>query len=127
MSRLHSLSFWAGQELASVRCAVVTQPGELCVMPGGRLWVTVQGQPQDHVLAPGQRMAVRPGQVVWVGGWTPGVAARLAWQPRQAPALQRASGVLGGSARLLRRAAGGLLALARKAESSASRAQGRMA
>jgi hypothetical protein len=35
----------------------------------GRAWVTVEGDPEDYWLAPGEALPVAPGERVWIGGW----------------------------------------------------------
>jgi hypothetical protein len=35
----------------------------------GRPWVTVEGDPEDYWLAPGEALPVAPGERVWIGGW----------------------------------------------------------
>lgn len=80
----------------------------------GRIWLTRAGDPDDHVLAEGESLAVAAGQRLYVEPWRPGEAARLSWQPLRAPvplAAQRA--VLAAGAR---RAAAGLLTLARRVD-----------
>jgi hypothetical protein len=35
----------------------------------GRAWVTVEGDPEDYWLAPGEALPVALGERVWIGGW----------------------------------------------------------
>jgi hypothetical protein len=95
----------------------------------GTLWVTRSGDLEDHVLPPGERLAVARGDDLVVQAWRRDAPAVWDWQPRAAlPAhrLRRAlpGWVWAGSARALRMAAAGLAALARSAAAMANRAQG---
>jgi len=121
--------------LRSARRIRVVQPGWLHVA-GDAVWLTRDGEADDHVLVAGQTMRLRSGQAVLVQPWTADGVSRLVWQADQAlPRVLRwraALAVLG--ARLfgagsgaLRRASDRLAAWARTAEASASRAQGCMA
>jgi hypothetical protein len=95
----------------------------------GTLWVTRSGDLEDHVLPPGERLAVSRGDDLVVQAWRRDAPAVWDWQPRAAPRPYRLRRVLpawiwAGSARALRGAAEGLAALARSAAARASRAQG---
>ena len=35
----------------------------------GRAWVTVEGDPEDYWLAPGEALPLAPGERAWIGGW----------------------------------------------------------
>ena len=101
------------------------QAGDLKVLQG-QVWITRAGDLSDHVLQAGETLHVQRGEQLAAGPWDAGQPAQLAWQAQ--PALQplarlRADAGLGfaAGARFL---AGGLLALARSAEASASRAHG---
>lgn len=110
---------------------LVTEPAWLTAL-GGRLWVTRDGDLNDYVLEPGQRVAVGRGDQVTVGAWEAGSATRWTWTPATGP--QRRYGFLRAgvafgfraAARALRGAADALAALARSAAAIASRAQGCM-
>lgn len=80
----------------------------------GRIWLTRPGDADDHVLGAGESLAVGAGQRLVVEPWRRGEAARLDWQPLRAPvALPLLRVAVAGSAR---RAAAGLLALARRVD-----------
>jgi hypothetical protein len=107
---------------------LVTEPAWLTAL-GGRLWVTRDGDPNDYVLEPGQRIAVGRGDQVTVGAWQDGESAQWTWTPAAKLArygFLRAVVALafGAAARALRGAADGFAALARRAASIARRAQG---
>lgn len=111
---------------------LATEPAWLMAI-GARLWVTRQGDPDDHVLAPGERLAVACGDRLVVGPWSPGDGAGWVWQARGGAAgralvaygwRRLPAALRGGAARVLRGAAAGLAALARSAAAMASRAQG---
>ncbi len=105
------------------------QPAWL-VARDGTLWVTRSGDPEDHVLLRGERLAVARGDDLLLQAWRRNQPAVWDWLPRAAPAaygLRREVLVvwaLAGIARALRGAAEGLAALARSAAARASRAQG---
>jgi len=103
------------------------RPGEF-VVTHGRLWLTREGDLDDHVLEPGHRVVVEP--------WQRGERTVIAWRaspqsvfgalPRAAAAfglrgLAAAADALAGG---LRRVAGALAAFARSAASNARRAHG---
>jgi Protein of unknown function (DUF2917) len=97
----------------------------------GTLWVTRSGDPDDHVLGPGEQLAVGRGDDLVLQAWRSDVPARWHWQPQPAPVpvhyrLRRALPAWAWArfARTLRGAADGLAALARSAAARASRAQG---
>lgn len=96
---------------------------------GGTLWVTRSGDPEDHVLARDERLAVARGDDLVLQAWRNDVPAVWDWQPLPAPprySLRRAvpAWAWDGCARALRGAADGFAALARSAAANASRAQG---
>lgn len=109
-------------------------PGELTVVDG-RVWLTRPGDPDDHVLAAGQRFRLgRSGALV--EAWDREAGAEVRWtpQPRGRRLVAALAGVLGWAAAFARRAAAGLdrvgrgfEAAARSVASSASRPQGRIA
>ena len=110
----------------------VTQPGWLVAF-GAPLWVTRHGDPDDQVLAPGERLAVACGDRLVLGPWNRGERPSWLWEARRGAfdpaASQRWRGrllvtLLEALARGLRGAAAGLAALARSAAATASRAQG---
>jgi len=95
----------------------------------GALWVTRSGDPEDHVLARGERLAVARGDDLVLQAWRRDQPAVWDWQPRTAPAghgLRRElpAWAWARAARALRGAAEGLAALARHAADRACRAQG---
>ena len=95
----------------------------------GGLWVTRSGDPDDHVLASGERLAVARGDDLVLQAWRRDQPAVWDWQPmNSAPAyhLRRAvpAWAWARTARALRGAAEGLAALARSAAAKACRAQG---
>jgi hypothetical protein len=107
---------------------LVTESAWLTAL-GGRLWVTRRGDLNDYVLEPGQRLALGRGDDVTVGGWQRDQPAMWDWTPlvpARRFALPRAlvAAAFGATARVLRRAAQGLSALARNANSIACRAEG---
>lgn len=90
--------------------------GELTVLRG-RIWLTERcgpGDDGDRVLCSGESLRLADAGAVVVESWRRGEGAVLRWQPR----VQRAG--------LTGLAAGFFAALARRAASSASRAQGCM-
>lgn len=110
----------------------VRQAGWLMAF-GARLWVTRHGDPDDHVLAPGERLAVACGDRLVLGPWNSGERASWLWEARRGAlgpgSLQAWRGrlfvvPLEALARVLRGAAEGLRALARSAAATANRAQG---
>jgi len=68
----------------------------------GRVWVTRQGDLDDHVLEAGQALAIGAHQDVVIEPWQGGLSARLAWrsdQPR--PLAVRAVAALAAAGRRL--------------------------
>jgi hypothetical protein len=102
----------------------------------GRVWITRDGGGADHVLDAGDRLWLGRGERVLAEPWRASQPASLGWSSAlpvlQAPRL-RGAGVFGAApalraaAVLLRFGAARLLAAARSAEASASRAQGSIA
>lgn len=76
----------------------------------GRVWLTRGGELDDHVLGVGERLAVEPGQTLYVEPWRRGEAAQLEWQAL--PPHPMAGAVRQQSAEMLRRLASGLHVLA---------------
>ena len=110
-------------------------PGELTVV-GGRVWVTRKDDLGDHVLEAGRSIRFGADAGLVVEPWDAGESATLQWR-REAQAvrppaflaaalaagLRGLAGLAGATAAGLRFAETGLAALARKAASSARRAQ----
>lgn len=97
------------------------------VARAGSVWVTRRGDPNDHVLARGERLAVVRGDEVVIEALHRGMPAVWDWQPRVVPAGYRLRRELPvwvwtGTARALRRAADTLEGLATLARSAAARA-----
>lgn len=107
----------------------------------GRVWLTRDGDADDHVLAKGERFWLQAGEQLVVEPWQVDGAAQLGWHEGtadEAQAVARAAQAAGlrreglaadawrGAARVLRGAAGRLLAAARSAEAKAIRAHGRI-
>jgi hypothetical protein len=94
----------------------------------GALWVTRSGDPDDHVLARGERLAVARGDDLVLQAWRRDQPAVWDWQPLPAAryALRREAlaWLWARTARALRGAAEGFAALARNAAARACRAQG---
>jgi len=101
--------------LVAVRQWRVARDGVLGVADA-TVWITRDGDPDDHVLAPGQTLAVRAGQRLTAEPWRPAEPVRLVfvaapgcfgqWQRRSWQLLARLAGRLGAQ----------LLGLARSAE-----------
>jgi len=109
---------------------LVTEPAWL-VAAGATLWVTRDGDLDDHVLGPGERLGVACGDRLVIGPWETGQRCAWDWQPRRAARSsdygwrRRVLAVpLDFAARALRGAAVGLADLARSAAAMACRAQG---
>ena len=112
------------------------RPGRLTVA-SGRVWLTRQGDLDDHVLSAGEALRLRADEHLVVEPWVGGTSACLSWrsdQPR-AFALRAVGAVIGAVSawraavlRLLAASLGDLgarlLAWARNAEASARRAHG---
>lgn len=66
--------------------------GELCVL-AGQVWFTRDGDPDDHVLLPGDVLPLRAG--MWVTGepWRAGQSVRVAWWPAVGAAHRQAKGL----------------------------------
>jgi Protein of unknown function (DUF2917) len=101
-------------------------PGELTVIDG-RVWLTRRGDCLDHVLERGQQMALKGDDDVLVEAWDAKGGASVRWRP--APQAVPRGGLVAALRRVMRGLAALALpfdAIARKAASSASRAQGRI-
>jgi hypothetical protein len=111
--------------LPGARRWAATGAGWIAVQ-AGRAWLTRDGDPDDHVLATGERLWLKRGDVVTAESWRPGEPAWLVWRPEpvQPLALVFAGALTRAVARGARGLAARLLALARSAEASACRAQG---
>lgn len=109
------------QALAAVRQWRVARDGVLGVADA-TVWITRDGDPDDHVLTPGQTLAVRAGQRLTAEPWRSGESARLVFvaAPGCFGQWQRHSWQL--LARLASRLGTQLLGLARSAELQACRA-----
>ncbi len=95
----------------------------------GALWVTRSGDPADHVLVRGERLAVAGGDDLVLESWHRGQPFAWDWQPIGTPTAYVLRRTLPAwawdrTARALRGAADGLAALARSAAARACRAQG---
>lgn len=125
------------QSLAAGQAIQVSPwPGELTVIDG-RVWLTRRGEAADHVLRPGQRLRLDGNAGAVIEAWDRGGGAAVRWQPQAqprpraaflAPVLAGALGLLAGLAARVARGLGAVTLrfedLARKAASSARRAQG---
>jgi hypothetical protein len=107
------------------------RPGRL-VVKSGRAWITRRGDLDDHVLSAGQAVELRADEQVVVEPWEGGTQVRLAWcgAQRRAALLRGGAALRDGALRWVARwsaiAGDRLLALARSAAASASRAHGAM-
>lgn len=88
----------------------------------GELWLTRDGLGEDWVLCPGQSLAVQAGEQLTLGPLHEGRAVVALSLPVPQAGLRAA--LLARLAGLARGLGEGLLALARRAEATASRAQG---
>jgi hypothetical protein len=107
---------------------LVTEPAWLVALAGS-VWVTKRGHLDDHVLQPGERLALARGEAVTVSSLHADQAALWDWrfEPARSPQRRVREVVALGFdavARGLERGASGLAALARSAASIACRAQG---
>lgn len=111
-------------------------PGALTVL-GGRVWLTRRGDIDDHILDAEQRLHLAGGDGAVIEAWQPAAGATLRWTPDPQPrprvsflttaaagSLALLAGLSARAARGLAGAALGFGALARRAASSARRAQG---
>lgn len=104
-----------GQRLLPGQARRVGQgAGELTVL-SGRVWLTGQGDCEDHVLGPGERLFLDAADGVVMESFDQAGHAAVAWRPRRSILHRLGLRDLAGAA---------LAALARRAASSASRAQG---
>ena len=116
-------------QACGVRLLRTRRAGRLTVK-SGRAWITRRGDLDDHVLSAGQTVELRAHEQVVVEPWEGGTQVRLAWcsAQRRAALLRGVEALRAGALHLLAgwsRAAGDrLLALARSAAASASRAHG---
>ena len=98
--------------------------GELTVLEG-RVWLTRDGDPGDHVVEPGQRVRLAGNDNAVLSPWRSGERVVLRWNPRRQGWLGAVfAGPLRGLAFATRWLAAGFAALARSAAASANRAQG---
>lgn len=110
--------------------------GEFAVL-SGRVWLTRQGDPDDHIVEVGERFVLEPRDEVVIEPWTAGATTSIAWQahaqrarvealPRDVAVftLRGLASVAAALAFGLRRAERGFEALARSAAAMAKRAQG---
>lgn len=103
--------------------------GEFAVV-SGRVWLTRQGDLDDHVLDAGDRLVLEPSDEVVIEPWQAGERTLVQWRPRAQPrrvealAFAGLARLAGAAADGLRFAEDGLAALARKAAAMARRAQG---
>ena len=98
--------------------------GELTVVEG-RVWLTRDGDPGDHVVEPGQRVRLAVDDNAVISAWRSDERVLLHWNPRRQGLFGAVfTGPLLGLALAARLLAGGFAALARSAAASASRAQG---
>ena len=106
------------------------------IVKSGRVWLTREGDADDHVLEAGQRVCLDAGGAVVLEPWQRDEHTVIDWRPRAQPrldafvrgaaafGLRGVAGAADFTADALRRAAGGLAALARSAAAMARRAQG---
>ena len=90
--------------------------GELTVL-AGRVWLTGQGDCEDRVLGAGERLQLAAADAVVIETLDRDTAANVAWHPR---------GSLFAQLRLRELLGAAFAALARKADSKARRAHGRI-
>lgn len=106
------------QPLAAVHRWQVSHDGVIAVADAA-VWLTRDGDPDDHVLAPGQTLAVRRGDRLTAEPWRSAQPARLLFVPAARPAWQQAGWQL--LARLAGALGARLIALAHSAELQACR------
>ena len=98
--------------------------GDLTVLEG-RVWLTRDGDPGDHLLVPGQRMRLAVNDNAVIEPWHRGERIALRWNPRRQRLLGAVFATpLRGLSIATCALATGFAALARSAASSAHRAQG---
>lgn len=120
-----------GWPLAAPQRLVARRAGWLHVGQA-QVWLTQDGQAQDWVLAPGERLWLAAGSRLVAEVWQAGAPAQLCWAPQVQPVRRLGLGgawlgvVLRAAARGLAAGAAALSAAARSAEASARRAQGAM-
>lgn len=100
------------------------------------VWLTLDGQVDDWVLMPGERLPLKRGERAVVEPWHAGSVAQLSWQAAPGPAQRVGLGLTaarrgvaalrGALAAGLRALAAAFAAWARNAEAMARRAQGCM-
>lgn len=56
---------------------------------GATVWLTRDGELDDHVLEPGQGLPLRSGDRITVEPWSTGARARLVWSPAAAAQHER--------------------------------------
>ena len=98
--------------------------GELSVLQG-RVWLTREGDPDDHLVEAGQRVRFGVAEDAVIESWDSGQPLVVRWNPRRQSFFGALlAEPLRGLAFLTGLLAGGFAALARSAAASASRAQG---
>jgi len=98
--------------------------GELSVLRG-RVWLTRDGDPGDHLVEAGQRVRLGVAEGAVIESWDSGRPLVVRWNPRRQSFFGALlAEPLRGLAFLTGLLAGGFAALARSAAASASRAQG---
>jgi hypothetical protein len=65
----------------------VTVAGTLRVT-AGQVWLTRDGDPDDHVLMAGEWLRLRPGDTVTAEPWQRGQRGQLSWEPMHVPQTQ---------------------------------------
>jgi Protein of unknown function (DUF2917) len=65
----------------------VTVAGTLRIT-SGQVWLTRDGDPDDHVLAAGEWLRLRAGDTVTAEPWHHGHSVQLSWEPVRAPQPQ---------------------------------------
>lgn len=79
---------WLRAPVIGAQGLVTTRAGRLQAL-GAAVWVTREGDPDDTVLAPGEALAVRAGERLWLSSLGPGGTAQVHWQAAPAGAGTR--------------------------------------